>query len=141
MRQISTSIEVKAPPEAVWMVLTDLDRYQEWNPFIQKASGRLAEGATLELLMCPAQGKARTFHPRVLTVDPGRRLRWIGRFIMPGVFDGAHEFILEPTVEGARVVQREDFSGILVPFVGKIIDNTERDFTALNQALKLRAES
>lgn len=36
---ISTEIDIAAPPNAVWAVLTDFDRYNEWNPFIVKLSG------------------------------------------------------------------------------------------------------
>ncbi|KAL9135287.1 MAG: hypothetical protein Q9175_003523 [Cornicularia normoerica] len=36
---ISTGIDIAAPPIAVWAVLTDYDRYPEWNPFLVKMSG------------------------------------------------------------------------------------------------------
>lgn len=39
MPSITTEIEIAAPPDAVWAVLVDYDRYSEWNPFISKLSG------------------------------------------------------------------------------------------------------
>lgn len=36
---ISTEIEVAAPPAAIWAVITDYERYLEWNPFLAKISG------------------------------------------------------------------------------------------------------
>jgi uncharacterized protein YndB with AHSA1/START domain len=44
MRTISATVDIDAPPDQVWGVLADLDAYPDWNPFIQSASGRLAEG-------------------------------------------------------------------------------------------------
>jgi hypothetical protein len=81
-----------------------------------------------------------TFRPRVLAVRPGVLLRWIGRLIMPGIFDGTHQFALEDLGGHTRLTQSETFSGILVPFTGTTISRTEGDFRALNQALKQRTE-
>ena len=140
MRTISATVDIAAPPDQVWGVLADLDDYPAWNPFIQSASGQLAEGATLTLRMVPAQGRAMTFRPRVLAVQPGVLLRWIGRLFMPGIFDGTHQFALEDLGGHTRLTQSETFRGILVPFTGTTISRTEGDFRALNQALKQRAE-
>lgn len=140
MRVISATVDIDAPPDQVWGVLADLDGYPDWNPFIQSASGRLAEGETLTLRMVPAQGRAMTFRPRLLAVRPGVLLRWIGRLIVPGIFDGTHQFALEDLGGHTRLNQSEAFGGILVPFTGRTISRTEGDFRALNQALKQRAE-
>jgi hypothetical protein len=140
MRTISATVDIAAPPDQVWGVLADLDSYPEWNPFIQSASGRLAGGATLTLRLVPAQGRAMTFRPRVLAVQPCVLLRWVGRLIMPGIFDGTHQFALEDLGGYTHLTQSETFGGILVPFTGTTISRTEGDFRALNQALKQRAE-
>lgn len=141
MRTISASVDIAASPQAVWAVLADLDSYCEWNPFIQSASGQVAEGATLTLRMVPSQGRAMTFRPRVLVAEPGVMLRWIGRLIVPGIFDGTHQFALEDLGGQTRVTQSETFGGILIPFTGKTITQTETEFNKLNQALKQRVEA
>jgi len=42
-----------------------------------------------------------TFRPKVLAAQPGVLLRWIGRLIMPGTFDGpAHRW---PDYPGPRL--------------------------------------
>jgi hypothetical protein len=140
MRAISATIDIAANPQQVWAVLADLDAYPQWNPFICSASGQLAEGATLTLRLVPAQGRAMTFRPKVLAARPGELLRWIGRLIMPGIFDGTHQFALEDMGAHTRMTQSETFRGALVPFTGKTVTRTEADFRALNQALKQRAE-
>src|SRR5215472_12054212 len=140
MRAISAAVDIAATPRQVWAVLADLDSYPQWNPFIRSASGRLAEGATLTLRLVPAQGRAMTFRPRVLAAQPGVLLRWIGRLVVPGIFDGTHQFALEDLDGHTRLTQSETFTGILVPFTGRTIGRTEGDFRALNRALKQRAE-
>jgi hypothetical protein len=140
MHSISADTDIAATPQQVWAVLADLDAYRDWNPFIRSASGRLAVGSRLTLRMVPAQGRAMTFRPRVLAVQPGVLLRWIGRLIMPGIFDGTHQFALEDLGGHTRLTQSEAFGGILVPFTSTTISRTEGDFRALNQALKQRVE-
>jgi hypothetical protein len=140
MRTISATVDIAATPQQVWAVLADLDAYPQWNPFIRSASGQVAEGAALTLRLVPAQGRAMTFRPKVLAAEPGVLLRWIGRLIMPGLFDGTHQFALEDRGGHTRLTQSETFRGVLVPVTGKIITQTEAGFRALNQALKQRAE-
>jgi hypothetical protein len=141
MRTISASVDIAASPEEVWAVLADLGAYGQWNPFIQSASGRLAEGETLTLRLVPSQGRPLTFRPRVLVAKPGIMLRWIGRLLVPGIFDGTHQFELEERDGHTRVTQSETFGGVLIPFTGKTITRTETDFQNLNRALKQRVES
>lgn len=140
MHSISESVDIAASPRQVWSVLANLDAYQDWNPFIQSASGQLTVGSTLTLRLVPAQGRPLTFRPKVLAAQPGVLLCWIGRLVMPGIFDGTHQFELQELGEFTRVVQSETFRGVLVPFTGRTITATKGDFRALNQALKTRVE-
>ena len=43
-RELNTQIDIDAPVERVWSVLTDFAAYPEWNPFILSAEGSLAVG-------------------------------------------------------------------------------------------------
>lgn len=140
MRSISESVDIAASRRQVWTVLADLDAYKDWNPFIQSASGRLTVGSTLTLRLVPAQGRPLTFRPKVLAAQPGVLLCWIGRLVVPGIFDGTHQFELQELGGFTRVTQSETFRGVLVPFTGKTITATKMDFRALNHALKARVE-
>src|SRR5215469_1564486 len=140
MRSISESVDIAASRRQVWNVLANLDAYKDWNPFIRSASGQLTVGSTLTLRMVPAQGRPMTFRPKVLAAQPGVLLCWIGRLVMPGIFDGTHQFELQDVAGATRVTQSETFRGVLVPFTGKTIAATQGDFRALNQALKKRVE-
>ncbi|MGW4246169.1 SRPBCC family protein [Nocardia sp. NPDC004722] len=142
MKSISAAIVIQAPPIRVWEVLVDLRAYPEWNPFIREASGEIAVGNTLNLRMFPITGgRPTTFKPTVLAASPGAEVRWLGRLLLPGIFDGEHSFTLTATADGGtEVVQAEKFSGLIVPFVGGSIQDTQESFVALNEALKKRVE-
>ena len=38
--ELHTEIDIDATPEVVWQVLTDLDRWADWNPFITSSVGQ-----------------------------------------------------------------------------------------------------
>jgi hypothetical protein len=138
---LMTKIDIEAAPDAVWAVLSDLPSYPSWNPFIREASGQLAAGERLDLTMQPEGGRAMRFRPTVLEAEPGRELRWLGRLVAPGVFDGEHRFVIEPTAGGSRLVQEERFTGILVPLLAKgLRRRTLPAFEQMNEAVKERAE-
>ncbi|MFE3193615.1 SRPBCC family protein [Nocardia sp. NPDC059240] len=142
MKAISAAIVIQAPPMRVWEVLVDLRAYPEWNPFIREAAGEIAVGNTLNLRMFPVTGgRPTTFKPVVLEARPGAEVRWLGRLLLPGIFDGEHSFTLTATADGTEVVQAEKFSGVIVPFVGGSIADTQESFVALNAALKKRVEN
>ncbi|HYU57408.1 MAG TPA: SRPBCC domain-containing protein [Actinomycetota bacterium] len=142
MREIRTEIEIGASVQRVWSVLTDLEDFGEWNPFIVRADGELLPGERLVLTMRLPGRRARTFRPTVLAHDPNRELRWLGRLGIPGIFDGEHAHRVQALPDGrTRYVQEEGFRGILVPFVGGILRATEEAFRGMNEALKTRAEA
>jgi hypothetical protein len=139
---IRTEIEIEAPPERVWQILTDFAAYQEWNPFIPRLAGEAAAGARLDVFLQPPGGRGMGIRPTVLAAAPHREFRWLGHLGVPGLFDGEHIFRLEPLgPERIRFVQEERFAGILAPLVLRFIGaSTRRGFIAMNEALKTRAE-
>jgi hypothetical protein len=108
-----------------------------------QASGNARPGQRLTIRLQPVGGRGTTFRPTVLEVDPGKRLRWIGRVLVPGIFDGEHSFTIQPLGNGqVRLVQQEDFRGLLVPLLAGSLDRrTLPAFEQMNQALKRRAEA
>lgn len=141
-RTIEQSIEIDAPPAAVWSILTDTGAYPEWNPFMSKLDGDLHAGATLRVRIQPPNARPMSFKPTVLTAERERELRWIGRFIVPGLLDGEHSFRIEPLSDGrSRFIQAEHFSGLLVGAFKSTLNKTELGFAEMNAALKARAET
>ena len=142
MDEIHTTVDIEAPPETVWSVLTDFDAYPEWNPRTI-ITGRPTPGARLHVAPGPEAGRMPTFRPRVLRADPESELVWRGHLWIRGLFDGEHRFTLEDRGEGTtRLVQSERFGGLLArPILRLVGAETERGFHTVNAALKARAES
>jgi hypothetical protein len=140
MKTISATIAIDAPAMAVWAVLTDLNRYPEWNPLFREASGEVTAGKRIRLRSVrPASGRLMTVKPEIVAAEPGVELRWAAG--LPGIIGGEHTFALSPADGGTRLVQSESFRGLLVPFSGKTFARAEASFQELNEALKKRAEA
>ena len=143
MKELHSEIEIDAPAERVWRLLTDFASYPQWNPFIRSISGRPIPGERLKVRLEPPGGRGMTFKPEVLEAEPNRKLRWLGHLLVPGLFDGEHSFAIQPLEESrVRFVQREAFKGVLVPLIARSLEtNTQRGFEEMNRALKERVEA
>lgn len=142
MRTIRHVVEITAPRERVWSVLTDLERYRDWNPFIVRAAGRLAVGCALDVTFVPVGGRAMRFHPVVVRLEPVRELAWAARLLVPGLFDGEHAFRLsDGGAGGTRLELLATFDGVVVPLLPWKTGAGLRDgFGAMVRALRTRAE-
>ena len=98
--EIVSDIEIGATPEKIWSVLTDFPSFPEWNPFVRSIEGAPRKGEQLRVTIQPPGGREMKFTPKVLKAEPGRELRGLGHFIMPGLFDGEHYFQLTETEPG-----------------------------------------
>jgi hypothetical protein len=136
---ITTHLTLNTPVERVWRTLTTLDEYHHWNPFITSAAGVLEVGERLDITIQPPGARPMRFKPWVTAVDPHRYVEWLGRLVVPGIFDGRHSFTLTPLTGGRTLLQQsETFSGALVPISGGILARTIEGFAAMNGALGQR---
>ncbi|MBI1306981.1 MAG: SRPBCC domain-containing protein [Bacteroidetes bacterium] len=141
MKKLQTEIAINAPAETVWSVLTDFEKFGEWNPFIKSITGDKFTGGKLTATLQPAGSNGMKFKPAILRYEENRELRWKGNLLVGGIFDGEHFFILEKVSDSStRFIHGEIFTGILVPFVGAMLTKTKQGFEMMNEALKLRCE-
>ena len=118
-RQIETTIDINASRDRVWSILTDFQAMPSWNPFIRSVSGEARQGSRLAVHVAPPGTSGMRFAPLVLVSEPGKELRWLGRLLIQGLFDGEHYFLLDPLgEERTRLTHGEKFSGLLVGFFG-----------------------
>ena len=142
MQTLDASSEINAPAEVVWQVVSDFASYPEWNPFIVRATGEQRPGARLQVTIAAPGVRAVTFKPTVLDLRPGRLIRWKGRLLVPGLFDGRHALSVDPLGDGrARFTTHEEVTGVLLPFLGKVMKASQEGFERMAAAVKVRAEA
>jgi len=141
-KEIKSEILINAMPEKVWSILTDFDKYPNWNPFIKSITGNVLVGNKITARLEPPGAKGMTFKPKVLVFETNKELRWIGHLLFPGLFDGEHKFELIYNGNGTTTFKQvEKFRGILVPLFKKMLDvNTFNGFNLMNKKLKELAE-
>ena len=143
--ELTTFVDIDAPPERVWQVLTDLPAYGEWNPFVTRAEGAFVVGDRLVVTVPPVNALVQaTLRPTVLEVVPCRRLRlWsrLTRPALPGLFDVDLTMTLSDRNGGVRLWQQDRFGGLLAPLlIGSLNRHRAAAFDAMNVALKHRVE-
>ena len=132
---VHTEQIIDAPPGAVWEVLTDLEHYPTWNPFIIEAQGTAEVGRKLRITIRLGESTFG-FRPTVTEANPPHTLEWLGRLFIPGIFDGRHRFELHSAEHGAtRLVHSERFSGFAVRLIPGLEQKTLAGFEAMNRAI------
>jgi len=139
VKEVRTEIEINADPEKVWKILADFEKYDQWNPFINRIIGQAKQGGKIEIHIETPGGKSRKYGPTVTKVEQGRELRWLGKSLL---LNGEHIFAIEQLQAGrVRFVHREVFDGLLTLIFGRSLDTDVRQgFEEMNRALKERAE-
>ncbi|MGH2588071.1 MAG: SRPBCC family protein [Dehalococcoidia bacterium] len=142
-RSVHAEIDIAAPPERVWGILTDFAAFPRWNPFVRRATGDLREGDRLTIGLRLFRGPLTTFKPTVTRVEPNRELRWLAHLLTPGLLDTVRIFRIVPQNDGSvRFIQHEDCTGTLAAplFALGLGGRIRRGYLAMNRALKAQAE-
>lgn len=143
--QVYTEIDIQAPKQRVWKVITNVSDFHRWNPFMNQAIGEIRIGAPVNIHLQPPNANGMNIDVVITKIDPNNELRWLGRVDgIPGLFDGEHIFTIESATNNnnrTHFIQREVFKGILVPFFAyQLNTNYTPGFNAMNHALKTEAE-
>ena len=141
-RTIRSAIEIRAPIEIVWGVLTDFAAYPEWNPLVRRFHGRPKVGRRVTILSQPPGARGIAFAPVVTAWSPPHELRWRATLLSRLLFSGEHGFLLEAIDDGrVRFVQDETLSGVLIPLYSRFrLPSTRLGFEEMNERLRDRAE-
>ena len=143
MRELRAEIHISAPIEQVWRVLTDFDHWKDWNPMVNQASGTASVPSKLKLTMRGPDSKdAMKYEPIVVEVDPPKYLRWRATMMSGFMFTNDRVFELKEKNGGTEVINREEFSGLMVPLFWKkmnqfVVPMLEK----MNNALKDKMEA
>ncbi len=112
MTWIKTQIDISAPIERLWDILTATGNYGQWNSYLIQVDGENTPSETIMVHSVPIIGtKAMVVPVLVISVEP-YVMRWEGGLPDRTQFKGDHIFRLEP-LDGGRTCffHEELFSG------------------------------
>ena len=142
MFEINHDIEINAPAEAVWDVITDFDRYPEWNPFVVEARSSLQPGEPIDMkvkLLGPVQRQVEV----ILDVRPGEGFSYHMRPFPLGALSSLRSHKISDLGNGrCRYQSHFELRGWMMPLVrGLMRGALERGFGGMSQAIRERAEA
>ena len=138
-RNILKAVYIDAPPQKVFAVLCDVERWPEWTPTMTSVrrldSGPFAIGSSAQV----RQPKLRPNIWRVTELQDRRNFTWTTH--SPGLRMTAGHLI-EPEGAGCRVELTFELSGLIAPVASRLYGGLiERYVATESQALKKRSES
>jgi len=113
-----SELEISAPPERVWAVLTDLDQWPTWNADVKSMQfGKsVAPGSTFRWRAGP--GRISSVIERV---EPPLLVAWTGKTF--GI-RAIHFWTLEPQKGGTLVRTEESYDGLLARILRRSLQRT-----------------
>ena len=134
MPTISKSIDIPAPPEAVWEKVTDIANSGEWNAVhvsFPDGAPELSPDATWKEKVRIA-GMPGEVTWSVAELDEGSELQLKGKGPMGTKLRAG--YVLEPVDDGTRLTADSEFGGVaLKPMLGQITKESEK---ALDKSLE-----
>ena len=113
-KQVHAELIIQAQPWAIWALISDAPKYQEWNPVFVEVQGEYRQGAELTYQMKDQSGKTTAVKAKVVKLDPEKELNQFGG--MRGLMTFDHHWLLEPVEGGTKVTQHEEYRGLMVWF-------------------------
>lgn len=137
MLAFESKIVINASAEKIWSILTDVQKFPDWEPNVTKVEGETGLGQQITV---HTRFSERAFPVTVSEFVPNERMVWSSGMPL-GLFKGARTFTLTPVSGGIEVKTREEFTGLLLPLFRGQIGDLQPTFDAFAQALKQKAES
>ncbi|MDP9366315.1 MAG: SRPBCC family protein [Chloroflexota bacterium] len=137
---IERVIEIAAPPEQVWAVMSDVARWPEWTASVTSVE-------RLDRAPLGVGSRARVRQPRfpvavwtVSALDPGRFFEW--RSPAPGLLSVAGHRVDDAGDRASRATLSITWSGPLAPVVRLLVGSLSRRYVETEaQGLKRRCEA
>lgn len=143
MFRIRAEVEICAPAERLFAILTDLAAYPEWNPFTPRVESTLRPGDPVHLHV-RLRGPRMAHRVEIVTAnEPPHRLCWGMKMGARWLMAAERCQTLTPLDEGrTRYVNEDVFRGFLSPLVSWVFRAAlQRGFDDVAMALKKRAEA
>jgi uncharacterized protein YndB with AHSA1/START domain len=138
LKTFSITVDIDAPPDAVWAVMSDVEKWHEWTASITSVerldAGPFVVGSRAHV----RQPKLRPADFVVTELVPQREFTWVTR--SPGIGATARHAV-EPIARGTRATLSVRFEGLLSGPVAWMCGTLTDQYLALEAAgLKKRTE-
>lgn len=130
-RTTSVEIDINAPADAVWSILTDAGSYPLWNSTIVSLEGSIDVGSTIRLVS--KLDPKRTFKLKVKEFVPNTLLVW-------GDPMGKRTYTLQEKSGVTHVTMTEKIGGPIFPLFASKIPSFDASFDQFVTDLKKEAE-
>ena len=145
-KNLVTSIEVDidAPASLVWEVLTDLERYPQWNPFCPRIESTLKLGDPVHMhISVPGTSETQPVSETLVACEPQRLLSWEMRPTAENKDAARRDQYIEALgSDRCRYVTTDIFLGVNADEIMKNHGGwVKAGFDAMALALKARAEA
>jgi uncharacterized protein YndB with AHSA1/START domain len=142
MFTIDRTLEIDAPADVVWAVLTDFSRYGEWNPFVPEARCDLRPGGAIEMQV-RLREKPQFQREWVNSVGPGQTFSYSMKPVPLGALRSERIQTVEALADGrTRYTSHFEIAGWLQPLITGIFgDGMRKGFEGMALGLKQRAEA
>jgi hypothetical protein len=136
----STTVDIAAPPERVWEVMADVERWSEWTDTVtwvrRLDDGPLRPGSRAKI----NQPKLPETDYVVTELEPGRSFTWVST--APGALTTARHSVEPLPGGGSRVRLSVEQGGLLGSLVGRVYRGLTERYLAMESAgLKAHCES
>lgn len=138
MPNFAITVDIAAPPERVWQVMTDIDHWHEWTDSVSSIK-RLNNGPfAVGTLLLMKQPKFPPALWRITEIVAGKSFSWTST--APGMKVLASHRI-EPTIIGSRASLTLDYDGIIGGVFARMTSGITERYIAIEAAgLKKRSE-
>jgi hypothetical protein len=138
-------VQVDAPPEYLWKVLIDFEKYPEWNPFITKIDGeaKIGSSITLHVKLNPNLESIRFSKEMIVSLKENQHLSYDSHFMSSSLFNAVRWQTIRPTDDGKQSIyhSHQKISGIASwPICRAFGDSICDGFQESSLALKKRVE-
>jgi hypothetical protein len=139
---VTSELNIDAPAQTVFDIITDFESYQRWNPWIIRASGTAQEGGLVRVTSLVGGRPLKVRH-RVLASRPGREFRWCDLGWFTALAYGERARFLEPRAGGGATYRVElKITGVASRLVeSRLARSLTGGVESEAEALKRRAEA
>ncbi len=139
MTSTTTTIQIEAPAERVWQLLTDAGWWNRAKNGVVEVTGEIQQGKKIKLVseLQPKRG----FSLKVTDMSAPQRMTWTGGMPL-GLFTGRRTFSIDPAGDGsATFTMTEEFTGPLSSMIAKSLPDFQASFDEFARALKADSEA